>query len=495
MIALVGFRNDEVLSRAAERLTGTGKFVRLDSLGASDMREDKETANHASWESVSRGAWVERHSLCGSPELCRDGLLEKCLVDFWRFSRLVDRGLLRQVSQVDVQAFFAALVVTSKRFLDWNPGVTGFVFESTPHLPAEFVLALVAAADRRSIYVLRPTQIPNRIAVSHGIDLTGSNLLSFESGTGGPIRDSDFSQVPRIENSRRINREMLAISKRRELAWWLVLALYPWRPVYAALFRIRGRSPLQVPAYAELSRWQEWWLLIRMTRHRSKVLRSMHRVESRVGLPDQFVYFALSYQPERTSDPEAGYYSSLPLAVGFVHEVAGRLELPVVVKEHPKQHQFPPQVREWSARSPGFYESVSQLPGVSFVDRRLDSRELIADSRLVVTLSDSAAWEGLVAGRPVLTLCPTWLDGCRAVVNVTRSENVLDDARYLLSLSKEEINHALIEFVSSLRQVLVESVVSQKHLSGDLSEDLAAENLASALSELVGSPDHNGRNT
>ena len=107
---------------------------------------------------------------------------------------------------------------------------------------------------------------------------------------------------------------------------------------------------------------------------------------------EPYAYFALTYEPE----------ISLLLLAPFAQDQITCIKnaarsLPVgwklYVKEHPEMVHFRPR---------SYYKELKKIPNVKLIDPRTSGFSLLRHTRLVFTITGSAAWEGLIFGKPTI---------------------------------------------------------------------------------------------
>jgi hypothetical protein len=126
------------------------------------------------------------------------------------------------------------------------------------------------------------------------------------------------------------------------------------------------------------------------------------------ALEKAFVYFALHYEPERTTNPDGDKFHDQVLAI-----VALRSFLPdeveIVVKEHPTQ--FYERQRGHRGRSPLLYNLIKNIKGVRLLGPFEDSIELQRECLFVATITGSIAVEAALLGKKTIMFGKTWFLG------------------------------------------------------------------------------------
>ena len=124
---------------------------------------------------------------------------------------------------------------------------------------------------------------------------------------------------------------------------------------------------------------------------------------------EDFVYFALSYEPERTTNPDGDEFHDQIIAISYLRKFIPKKFL-IFIKEHPTQ--FLKADKGSRGRSPIFYEAIQNIQGVYLVDSETDTLELIRRSKFTASISGSAAFEAAIMGKRSLVFGDTWYEGC-----------------------------------------------------------------------------------
>ncbi len=114
--------------------------------------------------------------------------------------------------------------------------------------------------------------------------------------------------------------------------------------------------------------------------------------------PANYIYFPLALQPELTTSALGGLYNDQVLAI---ERLANHLppEWKIIVKENPKQTEV--------QRSGLFFKRLTAT-GALLADHTFPTSELILNSKGIALITGTAGWEGLRAGKPVLTFGQAW---------------------------------------------------------------------------------------
>ena len=86
----------------------------------------------------------------------------------------------------------------------------------------------------------------------------------------------------------------------------------------------------------------------------------MNKVSIDPNLDSRFIYFALHFQPERSTMPEGGIFSDQFKAIKVLSKAVDNQTL-IYVKEHPRQIDLYPDLRRFNFRSIKFYKKIMNL--------------------------------------------------------------------------------------------------------------------------------------
>lgn len=199
------------------------------------------------------------------------------------------------------------------------------------------------------------------------------------------------------------------------------------------------------------------FLLLSLKRYfqNKKLYGSYKSLSSKPELNLPYVYFALHFQPERSTLPEAGEYYDQISVIRHLSKV-----LPtgwkIYVKEHPRQFDsWPPDLRKLYSRSPDFYNEISEIQNVVLVLLDSDSEKLILSSKIAITMTGSTGWQAMLSGIPTITFGRTWYSEaspCRFIKNIS---DIGDAFKDLLTYTKNDVATGLQIFLKNLNHYVV----------------------------------------
>ena len=173
----------------------------------------------------------------------------------------------------------------------------------------------------------------------------------------------------------------------------------------------------------------------------------------------RFVYFPLHVQPAMTTDTLGGIYEDQRLAIERLDQL-----LPdgiyIYVKENPAQTYY--------KRGEEFFSRLFSIPKVVLVTPETNTYDLIEHAEFVATITGTAGWEAITAGKKCLCFGYAWYRSLAGVIRYTESITYDDIHRY--SFTKEDFDRSYERFYRSLFPGIVAG-----DLFSNLKEDFSTE--------------------
>lgn len=394
-----------------------------------------------------------------------------------------DRFMSTAESVMERRRLFRDLVRFWCGYLMKRPALTLVWFESTPHMGWDIVLFYVAKLLGRDTLILARTLISDWVYLHSDfrrqLDVVPlpANTPDLEGHIGPDLLDAVKKSSSWREHSLRVNAQAIQSTRWTALKAAVGTAISTvksiWEPA-GFVSAIAGNPPmhfLQLP-----------WMEFKHRRH----IRSLRKaydalaVEPTLGHP--YVYFAMHYQPERTSLPEALFLDDQFLMIEMLAEA-----LPdgwkLVVKEHPRQlGVYPTALRRRHWRKALDYEQIAALSNVVLAPIETPSGQLVEDAQAVATLTGSVGWEGLLLGKPAIVAGPTWYDRCASVITVRSPSEARKAFQRIASSDPVQVGGDVLRLLAALRPMLFRSTTSHRYAkSSGLDYQVLVGNLATAI--------------
>jgi capsule polysaccharide modification protein KpsS len=125
---------------------------------------------------------------------------------------------------------------------------------------------------------------------------------------------------------------------------------------------------------------------------------------------DQFVYYPLHFEPERTLlIPGAFYTNQHSVITNIAKSIPADFTL--YVKEHPQM-----KLTKW--RNVNFYKEIMKLPNVKLLHPDVSSSDLLSHSKLVLTVAGTSGFEATIHGKPTIVFSDTLYSNLSSVFRV-----------------------------------------------------------------------------
>ena len=144
-------------------------------------------------------------------------------------------------------------------------------------------------------------------------------------------------------------------------------------------------------------------------RRKKYLINSCFKNSQKLDLDSKFVYFALHFEPERTTNPDGGYFHDQFIALLNLRRLLPD-DINIFVKEHPTQFKL--IKRGVKGRSPLFYKLIKEIDKVFLIDINTDTYSLTKNSLFVATITGTAAREAAIMGKKALIFGDAWFNKC-----------------------------------------------------------------------------------
>ncbi len=194
-------------------------------------------------------------------------------------------------------------------------------------------------------------------------------------------------------------------------------------------------------------------LQLKMKQYVKKTRNQYVKSSDKQPILDDYVLFALHYQPEETTSPTGGVYVDQLLAIEMLDRFLPS-GITIFVKEHTSQ--FYTVLEASQGRTDVFYQRLESFSDrVVTVDHNINSFDLIDDSICVVTVSGTIGFESILRGRPVLTFGRTWYEYMFGVNRVRNYEDLESAWQFIQSEDLSDIRKSASEYLKFLSRDMV----------------------------------------
>jgi len=162
-------------------------------------------------------------------------------------------------------------------------------------------------------------------------------------------------------------------------------------------------------------------------------------------LPDynkKYLFLALHYQPEETTVPTGGIFSTQELIIELLNNFLDK-DYFIYIKEH--KTQFDINEEGAMGRHKNYYKNILNISNrIKFIDVDVEPFELIDNAIATVTISGTVGWESVVRGTPTMIFGRAWYEDMPYVFKIKSLDDIKRNWENILK-SKENISIKDIE--------------------------------------------------
>lgn len=370
-------------------------------------------------------------------------------------------------------------------YLEKN-AITHIFFSSIPHEGFDTIIYLLAKKMDISIKMTYGTILPGREYVFDDFEKSEKELSNtFERLTKEYADKSELDiLLPEGVNSyfekwckhdidamTPWNMKVDSLKRRFEIRFGQPSLWWEWKEVFGKGYRKCGmkigprfivQEIKDIPKYLQcIPMIVKRWCYARPVWVRTKKIRAYY--DSIATMPqtdEKYIYFALHYQPEASSNPLGGIYADQRLAVRMLSTCVPD-DIMIYIKMHPEQIA--------PFRSIEYYKELSEMRNVRIISREAGTFSLMQNAVAVSSITGTACWESqfynipaILFGNSVKNAAPLSYtvksrEECeRAIDSIIKNEKKVSikelklfvKALYETSYSKEHKNEELITVIS-----------------------------------------------
>ena len=127
------------------------------------------------------------------------------------------------------------------------------------------------------------------------------------------------------------------------------------------------------------------------------------------SLKDDFVYFGLHYEPERSTLPDGGDFHDQLIAILKLRELVPN-EIKIYIKEHPSV--FVKSIWGYRGRSPLLYRLITEIDNVYILNHEIRTIDLIKNSLFTSTITGTLGFESAIIGKKSIIFGNSWYKDC-----------------------------------------------------------------------------------
>jgi len=352
------------------------------------------------------------------------------------------------------------------------------VFMNPPHMIFDYILYAVCVENELKTAMFTPTRLPNTYYVRDRIHRAPDELSSIDS-------DEDITREAQehLEDLRSEWEEAKPsgfeewnynYSLTDYLSKLLRVSKYPWY----ARFLLGKIAPKRegMKHYKEgekmienssMNRFQSMRYNIGTKWYNSKLADYYNRLTEQADTDNDYVFYALHYQPERTTCPDGGVFVNQYLAVRLLADC-----LPegwrLYVKEHPNQTSGKNQGE--MGRRKYMYDDLDAIDEVTLIGTDVEPFRLIDGAHATATITGTAGWESINRGVPAIVFGSAWYRDCPGCIHAETHDEVkraIQTVRNGFPVKETDVLRFVNEVEEISRQIYINSGTETESISRD----------------------------
>lgn len=362
----------------------------------------------------------------------------------------------------------------------------------SPHSAGQYILYSVAKYLKVPTLMFSSTSMPGLVYLKENIEDTPEDLQIMQSNdikktlqVENAIHEYIQSLTRSEENSNPVwymNYQKNSFMERRKFITRLksaIMMIFIQKNYFGNkyYFKIPKKS-LSLTRYNRLEG-------VKWNRYSFKFLKELEKyylkITTNPNQDEKYVFFPLHYQPERTTNPEGGFYENQLLVIKLISDALPE-DTRLYVKEHPSQFLIRNGVM---GRSKSYYDEISTLSNVRLIDYRIDSKYLINRCETVITVTGTAALEAVFSFKPALIFGYPWFKLCPGVHSIRGIKSLKYFFENLTSVEKPTIDELRRYFLHNGRYFNFIYLNPSNKSSLNISREVNIKNITEMLSSYV----------
>ena len=147
-----------------------------------------------------------------------------------------------------------------------------------------------------------------------------------------------------------------------------------------------------------------------INKRRQNILKELEKYShNEFSLEDDFVYYGLHYEPERSTLPDGGDFHDQLIAILKLRELVPN-NIKIYIKEHPSV--FVKSIWGYRGRSPLFYRLINEIDNVYIINHKIKTIDMIKNSLFTSTITGTLGFESAIIGKKSIIFGNSWYKGC-----------------------------------------------------------------------------------
>lgn len=230
--------------------------------------------------------------------------------------------------------------------------------------------------------------------------------------------------------------------------------IYFMKKKFKTNFKINFQNPLSLAdslkisgKSLEKSNNTEFFIALKLFKQDIKKICYYHKYKNlckQIISNEKYIYFPLHFQPEATTYPYGNFYVDQINAIKLLSECSDD-DTFIYVKEHPDTFNLSrfAWYRGMFSRDIQFYEEISKINKVKFIDLKYDSTNLIKKSILTSSITGTSALQAVLEGKHAIVFGDCWYKFCEGVYNVASKDDLrsyFENKKFSKNIDKNKVS-------------------------------------------------------
>ena len=361
---------------------------------------------------------------------------------------LMKRVSIYKINKLETKKFYLSFLNLFLDFFKKNKIKFTF-FDSTPHFPVQFIIYLVSKYLKIKTIIFHRTDLSDVYILKNSISASSKISVNLNIKNNQKLIDQYIDEKNISiwqKRSSILNKRSLNKNKTNFILAFLILIEISIKTVYEQIFQLKGKKE-SIFFYKNIPFFKKIYFKISFIIKYQYINFYLNKVSIDPNLDSRFIYFALHFQPERSTMPEGGIFSDQFKAIKVLSKAVDNQTL-IYVKEHPRQIDLYPDLRRFNFRSIKFYKKIMNLKNVKIIKTSYSSDVLVTHSLINSTITGSIGSDSIRKKQPVIIFSEAWysnssfckvvsnIKSCKSAISYFSNKKIIDDSFFKISLSR-----------------------------------------------------------
>jgi len=169
----------------------------------------------------------------------------------------------------------------------------------------------------------------------------------------------------------------------------------------------------------------------------------------------KYLFLALHYQPEETTMPTGGLFSSQELIVELLNNFLDD-DYFIYIKEH--KTQFDSNAQGAMGRHKDYYKNILSISNrIKFITLKTEPFKLIDNAVATVTISGTVGWESAIRGTPTIIFGRAWYEDMPGIFKVKSIKDIHNNWKDILHLKGNISTQSIDNYHQNIQNFFIDA--------------------------------------